>query len=84
VLSPFSRGGLRCSDTFDHTSLLRLLEARFGAEVPDLSTWRRETTGDLTSACNFKGIPNNNLGKLPKVKVTKRRKGAARATKPQR
>jgi phospholipase C len=34
VLSPFSRGGFVCSDTFDHTSLLRFLETRFGPEVP--------------------------------------------------
>jgi phospholipase C len=38
-----------CSDTFDHTSQLRFLETRFGVEVPNLSKWRRETTGDLTS-----------------------------------
>jgi phospholipase C len=49
VLSPFSRGGSVCSDTFDHTSQLRFLETRFGVEVPNLSKWRRETTGDLTS-----------------------------------
>ena len=53
VVSPFSKGGFLCSDTFDHTSILRFLEARFGAEVPNLSAWRRETTGDLTSAFNF-------------------------------
>jgi len=53
VVSPFSRGGLVCKDTFDHTSLLRLLETRFGAEVPNLTAWRRSTTGDLTTAFNF-------------------------------
>jgi phospholipase C len=53
VISPFSRGGLCCSDTFDHTSVLRFLERRFGVEVPYLSDWRRETVGDLTSAFNF-------------------------------
>ncbi|HZU61490.1 MAG TPA: alkaline phosphatase family protein, partial [Solirubrobacteraceae bacterium] len=46
VVSPFSRGGFVCSDVFDHTSTLRLLEARFGAEVPNLSKWRRSVTGD--------------------------------------
>jgi phospholipase C len=30
VVSPFSRGGRLCHDVFDHTSLLRFLEARFG------------------------------------------------------
>jgi phospholipase C len=53
VVSPFSRGGFVCRDTFDHTSLLRFLETRFGAEVPNLSAWRRSVTGDLTSAFNF-------------------------------
>ncbi len=37
VVSPFTRGGLVCSQTFDHTSLLRFLEARFGVEVPNFS-----------------------------------------------
>jgi phospholipase C len=53
VVSPFSRGGLVCSDTFDHTSLLRFIETRFGAEVPNLTAWRRGAVGDLTSAFNF-------------------------------
>jgi phospholipase C len=53
VISPFSRGGLVCSSTFDHTSLLRFLERRFGPEVPNLSEWRRSATGDMTRAFNF-------------------------------
>jgi phospholipase C len=53
ILSPFSRGGLISSDLFDHTSVLRFLETRFGAEVPNLSAWRRATVGDMTSAFNF-------------------------------
>ena len=53
VVSPFSRGGFVCSDVFDHTSMLRLLETRFGTEVPNLSVWRRSVTGDMTSAFNF-------------------------------
>ena len=53
IVSPFSRGGFVSSDTFDHTSLLRFLETRFGTEVPNLSQWRRATCGDLTSAFNF-------------------------------
>ncbi len=68
VLSPFSRGGFLCSDQFDHTSLLRFLETRFGVEVPNLSAWRRENTGDLTSAFNFIA-PNDSKGKLPKVTI---------------
>src|SRR3954447_4612652 len=53
VVSPFSRGGFVCSKRFDHTSILRFVETRFGAEVPHLSSWRRSVTGDLTAAFNF-------------------------------
>jgi len=53
IISPFSRGGFVSSDLFDHTSMLRFLETRFGAEVPNLSAWRRATVGDMTSAFNF-------------------------------
>jgi phospholipase C len=53
VVSPFSRGGYVCSDVFDHSSILRFLEVRFGAEVPHLSAWRRSVTGDLTAAFDF-------------------------------
>jgi phospholipase C len=53
VLSPYSRGGLVASETFDHTSQLRLVETRYGVEVPNLSAWRRQTVGDMTSAFDF-------------------------------
>jgi phospholipase C len=56
ILSPFSRGGLVSSDLFDHTSVLRFLETRFGAEVPNLSAWRRSMVGDLTTALNLKKL----------------------------
>jgi phospholipase C len=56
VVSPFAKGGFVSSDTFDHTSMLRFLETRFGAEVPNLSAWRRSVTGDLTSAFNFASV----------------------------
>jgi phospholipase C len=64
VISPFSRGGFVSSDTFDHTSMLRFLETRFGAEVPNLSAWRRGATGDLTSAFNF-AAPNRSVPHMP-------------------
>jgi phospholipase C len=64
IISPFSRGGLVSSDMFDHTSVLRFLETRFGAEVPNLSAWRRATVGDLTSAFNFKN-PDQSIPRLP-------------------
>jgi phospholipase C len=53
IVSPYSRGGFVCSDPFDHTSLLRFIETRFGVEVPNLREWRRSVTGDLTSALNL-------------------------------
>jgi phospholipase C len=65
VVSPFSRGGLVCPDVFDHTSTLRFLETRFGVRVPNLSAWRRRTTGDLTSAFNFAATPNHSRPSLP-------------------
>jgi phospholipase C len=55
VVSPFSRGGWVCSERFDHTSMLRLLETRFGVEVPNLSAWRRSATGDLTQTLGLHG-----------------------------
>ncbi|HEV2444814.1 MAG TPA: alkaline phosphatase family protein, partial [Candidatus Sulfopaludibacter sp.] len=64
VISPFSRGGFIASDLFDHTSILRFLETRFGAEVPNLSAWRRSTVGDLTSAFNF-SKPDTSIPSLP-------------------
>ncbi len=70
VVSPFTRGGFLCSDPFDHTSILRFLETRFGVEVPNLSEWRRETTGDLTTAFNFINV-DKSAADLPRVKLTK-------------
>ncbi|MCW3034344.1 MAG: phospholipase [Solirubrobacteraceae bacterium] len=68
VVSPFSRGGLVSSQVYDHTSMLRFLETRFGVEVPNLSAWRRETTNDLTGAFNFAAPPIFKKPKgLPKV-----------------
>jgi phospholipase C len=73
VISPFSRGGFVCradprrpdhAHTFDHTSLLRFLETRFGVPVPNLSAWRRANTGDLTEAFNF-ARPDFSIPSLP-------------------
>jgi phospholipase C len=65
VISPFSRGGFVCSHKFDHTSLLRFLERRFGPEVPNLSTWRRRHTGDMTAAFNLASAPEPSVPSLP-------------------
>ncbi len=64
VVSPFSRGGYVCSDTFDHTSQMRFLETRFGAKAPNISDWRRRVTGDLTSTLHV-STPDTSVPKLP-------------------
>ncbi|HEV7680259.1 MAG TPA: alkaline phosphatase family protein [Candidatus Dormibacteraeota bacterium] len=65
VISPFSRGGLICSDVLDHTSTLLFLERRFGVEVPNLSAWRRSTVADLTGALNLAAAPDASVPSLP-------------------
>ena len=42
---------------FDHTSLIRLIEARFGVFEPNISAWRRRACGDLTSVFRFSSAP---------------------------
>ena len=69
VISPFARGGHVCSDSFDHTSILRFIETRFGAEVPYLSQWRRQAAGDLTSAFRFDGA-DYSVPSLPVVSIS--------------
>jgi phospholipase C len=53
VISPWSRGGWVSSQAFDHTSVIRFLETRFGVKEPNISPFRRAVCGDLTSAFNF-------------------------------
>jgi phospholipase C len=62
VVSPWTRGGYVNSQLFDHTSLIRFLERRFGHGNADLvesniTPWRRAVVGDLTSAFDFR-TPN--------------------------
>jgi len=69
VISPWSKGGWVSSEVFDHTSLVRFIEARFGRQYPgitesNITPWRRAVAGDLTSAFNFKS-PNNKVVALP-------------------
>ena len=53
VVSPWSRGGWVNSQVFDHTSVLRFLELRFGVREPTISAWRRSVCGDLTTCFDF-------------------------------
>jgi phospholipase C len=69
VVSPWSKGGWVNSEVFDHTSLIRFIERRFGSQYPGLqenniTNWRRAVAGDLTSAFNFVE-PNNAKVPLP-------------------
>jgi len=84
IVSPYSRGGLVSSKRFDHTSVLRLLETRYGAEVPNLSRWRRRAVCDLVEAFNFAG-PDANVPVLPEPSRTDPRvtTGTCSVTTPQ-
>ncbi|MFD4623624.1 phosphocholine-specific phospholipase C [Streptomyces sp. NPDC058475] len=53
VVSPWSKGGYVCSETLDHTSIIRFMERRFGVHEPNISPWRRAISGDLTAAFDF-------------------------------
>ncbi|MGC1415505.1 MAG: phospholipase C, phosphocholine-specific [Candidatus Acidiferrum sp.] len=64
VISPWSKGGWVNSQVFDHTSLIRFIERRFGIMEPNITPWRRAVTGDLTSAFNF-ASPNDATVPLP-------------------
>jgi phospholipase C len=69
VISPWSKGGWVASEVFDHTSLIRFVERRFGPRHPGLiekniTPWRRAVAGDLTSAFDFKR-PNDAIVTLP-------------------
>ncbi len=65
VVSPWSRGGWVNSQTFDHTSVIRFLEARFGIHEPNISPWRRAVCGDLTSAFDFAATDPRPFARLP-------------------
>jgi len=69
VISPWSKGGWVNSQVFDHTSLIRFIERRFGPQSPgiiesNITKWRRSVSGDLTSAFNFRS-PNDAGVQLP-------------------
>jgi phospholipase C len=56
VISPWSTGGWVNSEVFDHTSLIRFIQARFGPTTlseKNITPWRTAVAGDLTSAFDF-------------------------------
>lgn len=67
VVSPWSRGGFVNSQVFDHTSVIRFLEQRFGVMEPNISPWRRAVTGDLTSMFDFADPDGSALHALPVI-----------------
>ncbi len=69
VISPWTKGGWVSSEVFDHTSLIRFVQARFGTTAapltdPNITPWRKAVCGDLTSAFNF-ATPNDATVSLP-------------------
>jgi len=69
VISPWSKGGYVSSELFDHTSLIKFMEARFAEDNPalietNITPWRRAVAGDLTSAFDFR-MPNRKVVALP-------------------
>jgi len=76
AISPWSRGGFIDSEVFDHTSVIRFLEARFGVMEPNIAPWRRAVCGDLTSCFDFKRPNDKPFAPLPSVAES-----AARAAK---
>ncbi|MDX3236872.1 phospholipase C, phosphocholine-specific [Streptomyces sp. ME03-5709C] len=66
VVSPWSTGGYVCSQTFDHTSIIRFIERRFGVTEPNISPWRRAVCGDLTTAFDFR----HKEGRVPRLPDT--------------
>ncbi len=67
AISPWSKGGYVNSQVFDHTSVIRFIEQRFGVHERNISPWRRAVCGDLTSLFDFAN-PNSKPVKLPSIK----------------
>jgi phospholipase C len=76
VISPWSTGGWVNSQVFDHTSVIRFLETRFGVREPNITAWRRAVCGDLTSAFDFSKAQDRGV-KLPDTSDAKARVAAA-------
>jgi phospholipase C len=67
AISPWSKGGWVNSQVFDHSSVIRFIEQRFGVHERNISPWRRAVCGDLTSLFDFAN-PNDKSVKLPSIK----------------
>ena len=67
VVSPWSKGGWVCSQTFDHTSVGQFIEKRFGVTIPAISRWHRAISGDLMTAFDFEHPNDPRFPELPDV-----------------
>ena len=63
IVSPWTVGGYVCHDTFDHTSVIRLIEQVTGVVNPNISAWRRQAVGDFTGALGV--VPSRRFPRLP-------------------
>lgn len=79
VISPWSKGGWVNSQVFDHTSVGRFIEKRFGITIPAISPWHRAVCGDLTSCLDLSARDDRVFPKLPRI-----RNGAALAAASER
>lgn len=74
IASPWSRGGFVCSQVFDHTSVLQLLEKLLSHKTgkklveTNITPWRRGICGDLTSAFRSGADPQYDLNGFLKFK----------------
>ncbi|CAB3790823.1 phosphocholine-specific phospholipase C [Pararobbsia alpina] len=69
IVSPWTKGGYVCSEVFDHTSIIRFIDKRFGKQYGiqaerNITPWRRAICGDLMSAFNFDN-PNDVVPPMP-------------------
>jgi phospholipase C len=67
IVSPWTMGGWIASENFDHTSTLQFLELLTGVTIPNISAWRRQTFGNLTSA--FGNYTGGFFPRLPDTKA---------------
>lgn len=73
AISPWSKGGKVSAEVFDHTSVLRFLERRFGVVEENISPWRRAVCGDLTSLFDFQGAGDTQVAPRPDQRPAERR-----------
>src|ERR1700689_5073297 len=65
IVSPWTVGGYVCHDTFDHTSVIRLLEQVTGVINPDITPWRRKAVGDFSTALGT--VPSRRFPRPPQT-----------------